>query len=59
MIKREMKEVAVIYCDYCRKQIADYSYTTLEQPDGSAKHFHSMYTGEPTCLELHQKLRSD
>ncbi len=57
MLKKEMREVAVIYCDYCEKQIKDYSYTTSELTDGSFKHFHSMYTGKSTCLELYLKQR--
>jgi len=55
MKQKEMRAVTVTYCDYCKKEITDYSSSTLELKDGSSKHFHSMYKGKPTCLELYQK----
>lgn len=54
MSKRtELREVTIIVCDYCGKDIVDYSSTSKHYTDGSIKNFHSMYVGEgrKTCLQ--------
>lgn len=53
MSKRtEMREVTITVCDYCGKDITDYSHTgTEDTKTGKKRDFHSMYTGRKTCLE--------
>ena len=56
----EHKEKYVV-CDYCGREIDDYSHTSIESKKGAkAKHFHSMHAGgskgtvKITCLEEHE-----
>lgn len=59
MIKEKMRKCFIKYCDYCGKEINDYSSTTLTHKiNKTEKHFHSMYTIENkgiTCLTLYEQ----
>ena len=54
MRKKEMREVEVIYCDVCGKEIKDLHYTTfVEEFCGKEKHFHDMF--ERNCYKKYKE----
>ena len=55
-ISFEMRKTRVVYCDYCKKEINDYSHTVKTYNNKREKHFHSMYKeGEKNCLEKYEE----
>lgn len=39
--RKEMVETIVIYCDWCKEKITDYSHTSSMKEDGTSLDFHS------------------
>jgi len=41
MKKVEIREVTVIYCDWCKEEIKESSLTSVQEQGQEEKHFHS------------------
>lgn len=41
MVKIEMREVSVVYCDWCGEEITANSYSSVTKSDEPQKDFHS------------------
>lgn len=55
MKKKEMREVTVIYCDYCKKEIAP-PYSSIKYPDGKIVDLCSSYnySKKTTCKDKYE-----
>ena len=50
MKKKEMVEMTVTYCDWCKEKISDSSYTSVRKEDGTELDFHSY---KKKCINLY------
>jgi hypothetical protein len=53
MIKKELVETTVVYCDYCGEKITDYSHTSVNDTEGITLDFHSW--GREKCFVKYKK----
>jgi hypothetical protein len=56
MKKKEIKEVTVIYCDYCGKELKN-NYSSIKSEKGIILDFCNTYTKiiETTCFDKYKK----
>lgn len=52
MKKKEMVEMTITYCDWCKEKITDYSHTSVRKEDGTELDFHSY---KKKCIESYTK----
>jgi ribosomal protein L24E len=50
MKKKEMVEMTITYCDWCKEKISDYSHISVRKEDGTELDFH-----EKKCIESYTK----
>lgn len=50
MKKKEMVEMTITYCDWCKEKISDSSYTSVRKEDGTELDFHSY---DKKCIVLY------
>lgn len=57
MKKKEIKEVTVIYCDYCGKELK-YGHSSIELKNGNVLDFCNEYTEQidKTCLDKYKEI---
>ena len=52
MKKKEMVEMTITYCDWCKEKISDYSHISVREEDGTELDFHDM---RKKCIDLYRK----
>jgi hypothetical protein len=54
MKKKELKEVMVVYCDLCKKELKN-NYSSIECKDGNILDFCNNYTNKitKTCFDIY------
>ena len=52
MKKKEMVEMKITYCDWCKEKICDDSYTSVRKADETELDFHSY---DKKCIDLYTK----
>ncbi len=53
MEKQELREVLVVYCDYCSKEITDDARYCVSESDSVTLQF--CYQGDKSCLVKYKK----
>jgi len=48
--KKEMVEMTIVYCDWCKEKICDDSYVSVRKADGTELDFH-----QNKCIDLYTK----